>query len=76
MININCNKGRETPNTGNIFDTNEWINPEAKLSEIAFNPNFFFPGQTLKTFPAILGIPVLWNNPYHVPFEKARDRNY
>jgi hypothetical protein len=38
---INCNKGRETPNTGNIFDTNEWMNPDAKLSEIAFKLNFF-----------------------------------
>lgn len=42
--------------TRETYDTNEWINPEAKLSDIAFKLNFFFLLAKLynKTFPAIL----------------------
>jgi hypothetical protein len=47
---INCNKGRETPNMENIFDINEWMNPETKLSEIAFKLNFFISWPNFVTY--------------------------
>jgi len=82
MININCNKGHETLNMGNIYDTNEWINPEAKLSEITLELNFFisWPNYITKTFPAILGIysTLMCYEMTHATclLEKARDRNF
>jgi hypothetical protein len=43
---------------GNTFNTNEWINPEANLSEIVYKLNLFisWPNFTRNTFPAILGM--------------------
>jgi len=40
------------------FNTNEWMNPEAKLSEFAFKLSFFisWPNFITKICPAILGI--------------------
>jgi len=73
---IKCNKDRETPNTGNISDTNEWMNPDAKLSEIVFKLNFFisWPNFIKKRFSRHSGhiqrFNVPWNDPCHAPFEK------
>ena len=79
---INCNKGHETPNTGNIFDANEWMNPEAKLSENAFKLNFFISRSNFvtKIFPAILGTYsiLMCHETIRATclLEKARDRNF